>query len=60
MNDPLRPRNKPQPRRAEPLQPDEPGRGQDAPDDPQAKGSQESLERAKEQARNALDNVRDV
>jgi len=60
MNDPLRPTNKPEPRRAEPIQPDRPGRGRDA--KTQDKPSQEraggSLQRSRTQEQTALDNVR--
>jgi hypothetical protein len=60
MSDPLRPPNKPAPRRAEPLQPDNPGRG-DAAEKPPAPATglgDESLDRAMEQEKTALDNVR--
>jgi hypothetical protein len=60
MSDPLRPPNKPAPRRAEPIQPDRPTRGNDARS--QAKTSADhadkSLERAKAQEQAAIDNVR--
>lgn len=62
MNDPLRPKDKPAPRRAEPLQPDAPTRGTAAePErDPGSPSRKESLDRALEQERTALHNVRDT
>ncbi len=60
MNDPLRPKDKPAPRRAEPIQPDAPTRGSAAESDGESPSRKESLDRAVEQERTALDNVRDV
>lgn len=60
MSDPLRPTDHPAPRRAEPIQPDRPGRGGDVESD--AKASAEhagaSLDRARKQEQAAIDNVR--
>lgn len=59
MTDPLRPKDKPAPRRAEAIQPDKPGQGDDAsrPSRPSGPGD-DSLDRALEQEKTALDNVR--
>ena len=64
LSDPQRPPNK-TPRRAEPLQPDRPGRGDDRlerAEDPtsgrKAEGHAESTARRVEQSETALDNVR--
>jgi hypothetical protein len=60
MSDPLRPTDKPAPRRAEPIQPDRPTRGSDAQGDGKtsADRADESLDRAKTQEQAAIDNVR--
>jgi hypothetical protein len=64
MSDPLRPLDKQQPRRAEPLQPDKPGSGDSAQDDADFRKSrtgsteQRSAERQREQSDTALENVR--
>ena len=62
MNDPLRANDKPAPRRAEPLQPDDPRQGNEVqvPDERTASQERESLDRAIEQAHTARDNVHDV
>ncbi len=60
MTDPLRPKDEPAPRRADPLQPDLPGRGTSTEPPAGSTSEKESLERAMEQERTALDNVRDV
>ena len=67
MTDPLRPPGK-TPRRAEPVQPDRPGRGTDRLDGDEdatsgrdsapTRSSKESLDRQIEQENTALDNVR--
>jgi hypothetical protein len=66
MTDPLRPRNRPEPPRAAPLQPDKPGSGrrQERPgEEPQPSGpeggAEDSLARARERESNAIDNVRE-
>lgn len=60
MNDPLRPTDKPGPRRAEPIQPDRPTRGSDAQGDTRTSVDRpdESLDRARKQEQAAIDNVR--
>ena len=60
MTDPLRPKDKPAPRRAEPIQPDAPSRGTAAETEHESPPRKESLERALEQEKAALDNVRDA
>ena len=60
MTDPLRPKDEPAPRRAEPTQPDAPTRGTSAEADKDSTPRKESLDRALEQERTALDNVRDA
>ena len=58
MNDPLRPLDKPGPRRAEPLQPDDPTAGShvDTGDEDTDEWKAESLERSREQAKTAGEN----
>lgn len=60
MSDPLRPTDKPAPRRAEPIQPDRPMRGGDAPRDTarSTDRAKESLDRATTQEQAAIQNVR--
>jgi hypothetical protein len=58
MTDPLRPLDKPTPRRAEPIQPDRPGRGADAETPSDSPDHKDSVERAVQQENAALDNVR--
>ena len=62
MTDPLRPKDKAAPHRAEPIQPDAPSRGTAAETETERvpPPRKESLDRALEQERTALDNVRDV
>lgn len=62
MSDPQPDRLKPRPRRADPLQPDRPGSGQDqteAPDPAAADAAEsaDSAQRQKKQSEDALDNV---
>ena len=60
MTDPLRLKDKPAPRRAEPIQPDAPNRGTAAETKRESPPRKESFERALEQEKAALDNVRDA
>jgi hypothetical protein len=48
------------PRRAEPLQPDRPGSGRKADPRPADASDEEALDKAVEQERTAIDNVRDA
>ena len=58
LSDPLRPPGK-TPRRAEPVQPDRPGRGADRLEDDEAGStSKENLDKQLEQTKTALANVR--
>lgn len=58
MNDPMRPKDKPEPRRAEPIQPDALGSGREEESASECFSEKESLDRAVEQEQTALDNVR--
>ena len=57
MSDPQR-RSDDHPRRAEPLQPDKPGSGRNAESEGDETSNRDSLRRAKEQERTAVDNAR--
>jgi hypothetical protein len=58
MTDPKPATLRPRPRRAQPLQPDLPGRGQKVEDD-DSPADEPAADQQKEQSETALDNVRD-
>ena len=60
MSDPQAPSDKQEPRRAEPLQPDKPGQGDEAEKGENAKARpDDSNSKTREQEQTALDNVRE-
>ena len=58
MNDPQR-RSEDHPRRVEPLQPDKPGSGRNTESEGDETSKSDSLRKAKEQERTAVDNARE-
>lgn len=59
MNQPTTPAGTPRPPRAEPLQPDRPGRGGERAEDTTGAPSPDPAEQQRRQSEDALDNVRE-